>query len=368
MADFKLATPNVVQKFSTDFTREYVRESSFGPYVGVGEGNIIRFRNDLVGKGSIVHVPAIGRLKGPGVTGSTMLKGAEENLANYSVAVRTTLWRHGVIVTEDQEYLNEIDMLNAAKPALRTKCAERLRDDIIGQLGAVPISGGTDANGPLEDTVKLWSAASTGEKNAFAAANADRLVFGALKANYSATMSTALATIDATADRPTAAWVRLLKSTAKKAGASAGMNITPYRTKDGREHFVLFIGSDGFRDLENDATISQANRDARPRDVAENPIFQSGDLLYSGVIIREVPEMTDIGTVGASSQLVAPAFLCGLDAIAGAYTQQAAFKTDTDDYGHRNGVGIREIRGLTKVSYGGIQQMVTGFYASVADA
>lgn len=367
MADFKLANPSIVEKFSTDFTREYVRASGYLPYMGTGEGNIIRWRNDLVGKGSIVHVPFVARLKGTGVTGAATLKGQEENLANYSVQVKTTLWRHGVIVTEDQEYLSEIDFLNAAKPALRDLAAEKLRDDITAEMDKIVVLGTVVDSTPGEDVLKTYANASAGERNAFITLNADRVLFGASKSNNTNTMSTSLANVDSTTDKMSAGIVRLAKSMAKTAGTSAGTRIRPYKTEDGREYFVLFVDSNGFRDLEADTTIAQANRDARERGL-NNPIFQSGDLLWNGVIIREIVEKTAIAGVGASSINVGTAHLCGLDALVGAYTQKPAFKVDVDDYDHRNGVAIREIRGLAKTSQGGYQNMVTIYHASVADA
>jgi hypothetical protein len=167
--------------------------------------------------------------------------------------------------------------------------------------------------------------------------------------------------------------VSLLKRIAKTADA----RIRPMRVNDnsGREYFVLFTGSMAFRDLKNDATMTQANREARPRDVESNPIFQDGDLIYDGVIVREIPEIADLGTVGASSARVAPVYLCGAQAIGVAWGKEPSRITDDFDYGHQKGVGTVEARGVQKMRFGtgaaGALKdhgMVTGFVAAAGDA
>ena len=85
-----------------------------------------------------------------------------------------------------------------------------------------------------------------------------------------------------------------------------------------------------------------ANRDARAREgngMDNNPIFQSGDLIWDGVIIREVPEITALATNCGE------VFLCGAQAVGIAWGQEPTFQTDlTDDYKFRPGVAIEELR------------------------
>src|SRR5439155_101035 len=72
-----------------------------------------------------------------------------------------------------------------------------------------------------------------------------------------------------------------------------------FRTGDGREYFVAFHGARTFRDLKGDTTMVNANTQARAREgggMDDNPIFQDGDLIYDGVIHREVPEIDDYCT------------------------------------------------------------------------
>ncbi len=109
-----------------------------------------------------------------------------------------------------------------------------------------------------------------------------------------------------------------------------------------------------------------------------NPLFQDGDLIYDGVVHREVPEIDTVaatGTynlngIGASSCDVRPVFVCGQQAVGVAWGQEPAPKTDsTKDYGFRPGVAIEELRGVKKMAFNSKQHgMVTAFFAAAADS
>jgi hypothetical protein len=217
---------------------------------------------------------------------------------------------------------------------------------------------------------------SAANRNAYNAANTDRLLFGKLVSNYSATWATAMGNLDTTDDKCTVAAMSLMKRIAKLADP----HIRPFKSKVGQEYFVAFHGSRTFRDLKADTTMTQANRDARPRDVADNPIFQDGDMIYDGIIHREVPEIDAIaqntgGTysldaVGAASADVRPVFLCGAQAVGIAWGQEPTPRTDTrKDYEFRPGVAIEELLGVKKLAFNGVQQgMVSGFFCAAADS
>jgi hypothetical protein len=125
-----------------------------------------------------------------------------------------------------------------------------------------------------------------------------------------------------------------------------------------------------------------ANRDARAREgggMDENPLFQDGDLLYRGVIVREVPEIDTLAVktaAGASSINVSPVFLCGQSAVAFPWGQAPKpVERKEDDYGMVIGRGIEAVYGIGKVarkigSTGYLKQhgVVTGFFASIDDA
>ena len=154
------------------------------------------------------------------------------------------------------------------------------------------------------------------------------------------------------------------------------------------------MGSYTFRDLKADATIAQANREARPRDVSKNPIFTGGDLLYDGLIIKKVPEIDGfidggsgvltgfagewgagaagdgLDNAGDSSSRVAPAFLCGGQAVTFGVGRMAEFRRrKEDDYGHLNGVGVTMKHDIKKSVYNNKDHgVLTCFHSSAADS
>jgi hypothetical protein len=87
----------------------------------------------------------------------------------------------------------------------------------------------------------------------------------------------------------------------------------------------------------------------------ENPLFQDGDLLYRGVIIREIPEidtlltMVNAGNGGTTN--VVPSFLCGQNALGVVYGQMPKpTERAEDDYGMLIGRGVEMAYGVAKIA------------------
>lgn len=378
MSEVTLASASEKQVWSSKFFKEYVRTTRFMPYMSdadVNKGGIILSRYELQEEaGKTINVPFIGRLKSAGVTGSAVLDGSEEELTNYNMPISIDWRRNAVRVPKSTANKTEINLLNAGRDALVTWEVEKMRDDIIKAM----LSAVTDTAGA---TVNLGDATAA-NRNAYAAANSDRLLFGKLVSNYSATWATATATLDSTNDLCTAASMSLAKRIAK----SADPHIRPFRVADGdgREFFVAFHGSRTFRDLKADATIVAANTDARAREgngMKDNPIFQDGDIMYDGIIHREVPEIDTIASnsggtysldnAGASGTTdVRPVFLCGGGSVAIAWGQEPTPRSDyLKDFQFRPGVAIEELVGVKKINFNGVQNgMVSCFFAAPADA
>lgn len=369
MAEVALASASERQKWVTNYFAEYVRNSGFKPYMGRSNNSIIISKYEMTEEaGKSINIPLITRLKGTGVTGSTSLDGNEEELGNYNCNISLDWRRNAVRVPKSTSYKTELDLFGAAKDMLRTWEAEKLRDDVIKAMLSVVTTG---------DTTVILADSSAANRNAYNAANTDRLLFGKLRSNYSATWATAMGNLDTTDDKCTVASMSLAKRIAK----NADPHIRPYRTGDGREYYVAFHGSRTFRDLKADTTMTQANREARSREgggMDDNPIFQDGDLLYDGIIHREVPEIDDVaaaGTynltaVGAASADVRPVFLCGAQSVGIAWGQEPTPRTDlTKDYSFRPGVAIEELLGVKKLAFNGVQQgMVSCFFCAAADS
>lgn len=362
MASTTLATASQVQKWDAQFMAEYVRDTGFKPYMSRGSNSVICAKYELASGGKTINMPLVTRLTGNGVTGSSQLEGNEEAMGNYNHSISIDWKRNAVLITKDQAHYTEMDLRRAARDQLSNWAMNGLRDDIIAAMQSV---GGV-----------AYGSATEAQKDAWVDNNVDRVLFGKAKSNLSTTApaggatydhSGSLANIDSTNDKLTAAAVSLMKRMAK----TADPHIRPMRVNNsqGREYFVLFAGSLPFRDLKEDSTIQQANREARERNVGSNPIFQDGDLIYDGVIIREIPEIGVLSGVGASSIDVGPVFLCGAQAIGVAWGQEPKSTTDTRDYGFYKGVGIEEARGVEKMVFNSVDHgIVSGFFSAVADA
>jgi hypothetical protein len=359
MAVTQLATDLQVQKWLRTYFKEYVRTSGLVPYMGKGTNAVIQVKHELTSGGKSVNIPLVTRLKAAGVTGVAPLEGNEEALGNFNQRIDIDFLRNAVRITVPDEHYSEISLMEAARDMLTVWAADRLRADLIVAMGSID-------GLPYAD-------ASAAQRNAWGQNNQDRVLFGNARGNFNNTHATALTNI-AAGQRLSAAVVSLMKRIAK----TADPFIRPMRVNDnmGREYFVMFAGSFAFRDLKNDAVMQQANREARPRDVDANPIFQDGDLIYDGVIIREIPEIQTLGNVGAGGTVrVEPVYLCGAQALGVAWGQEPRRVTDEFDYGHQKGVGTVEARGIQKMRFAtgaaGVSKdhgMVTGYVAAPVDA
>jgi N4-gp56 family major capsid protein len=346
------------QQWDDKFFMEYVRENRFKRYMGTDENAIIQLKDDLTkAPGDKITFASVNKLAGAGQTGNATLEGNEEELDSRSMAVTVAPLRHAVAVTNWDEQKSAIDLRNAGKMALKLWSMEKMRNDIIRALGSI--------NGVA------YASASEAQKDAWLVDNADRVLFGASKSNASSNdHSTSLGNIDNTTDKLTPAAISLMKRIAQTASPA----IKPIRLNEDEEWFVLFANSLAFRDLSLDSTMTQANRDARERDITSNPLFTGGSLVWDGVIIREIPE---ISYVSNGSIQVGPNYFCGAQAVGVGFAQRTKTTTQVSDYGFRNGVGVQEMRGIEKLIFGSgagdlddlkDHGVVTGWFAAVADA
>jgi hypothetical protein len=378
MAVTTVDSNNKLIKFTKEINREYVRENLFSPYMGTSLNSIFRVRNELKSGGEQMNIPLVTRLTGAGVSTGTLV-GNEEKIDNYGMRVWLEWARHAVVTNKAESQKDSADIFGEAKPLLSDWGKELQRDELIAALMALPSesqpSAGVRVNGIQYDL------ATATQRNTWNQDNSDRVLYGAATSNYNATHATALANCDTTNDTLTAANL----ATLKRVAMGASPKIRPFKTRDGYEYYVAFAGLNTFRDLKN--SLQTVNKDARPREgngVDKNPLFQDGDQIYDGIIVRQVPEIssfvtnvwTSLKTAGASSARVEPVFLCGQQAAAFAWGQMAkpTFRKE-DDYGFITGTGIEMAYGVSKifkkhpntgtklVQFG----MATGFFATTTD-
>ena len=357
MADTALAESLKVKKFLKDYFVEYVRDSGFKPYMGTGTNSVIQVKRELVPGGKSIGIPLVTRLKGAGVTGVNTLEGNEEALGNFEQEIAVEYLRNAVRITDPDERYSAFSLMQAARDALMNWSMDRLRSDLIEALGSI--------NG------LPYATASAAQRNTWTVANEDRILFGDSASNYNATHATALNAVTASMTM-SAATLTLMKRIAK----NADPHIRPTRVSNsqGREYFVAFMNSFAFRDLKEDPVMAQANREARERGVDTNPIFQDGDLIYDGVIAREIPEIGSFNNTAATPVELSPVYLCGAQALGIAWGEEPKRITDTFDYGIKKGTGVQEVRGIEKLRFptgnaGAFKDhgLVTGYVAAAAD-
>ena len=365
MSETTAASELVVTQYLEEFFSEWIRGNQFAPYTGTGMNNIINIKEGR----QAIEIPLVTRLKSAGVTGSTQLRGAGEKIANHGMTLTPTYYRHAVEFNREELEKPNIDLMNAARPLLMDWSMNLIRDEMIKAMAAMY------AGGAYVDIV----AASEANADAWLVANADRILFGALKSNGTSTdHSAGIGACDTTADTLSSTIVSLAKRMAK----TADPHIKPFRDDNGGEWYVMFADSYAFRDLKT--SLGTAHQNAQVRS-SKNPIFIDGDLTWDGVIIREIPEIDtlvsandgatagstiNLLTGGASSARVAPNFLCGQQALGFGLGQRPNIVVDkTFDYGFRPGVAIECKHDIDKSFFNSIQHgMVTVYTAAAIDA
>ncbi len=378
-------TNNKLIQYRTEIIREIVRENMFSPYMGSSMTSIIRTLQDNKKGGEQVNIPLVKKLSGTAKSTGT-LTSQEEAIDNYGMRAYVDWARHAVATHDAEEQKDSADIFGEAKPMLSDWARELQRDEIIQGFMSIPSesapSGLGSSNGQRVNGI-LYEDATNAQLDAWAVDNSDRILYGNAVGNYSGDHSADLAKIDASADKFTKASVSLLKRVAKLARPG----IRPFKTTSGYDYFVAFAPTTCFRDLKTD--MSTVNIEARPRNVADNPIFQDGDLLYDGVIIREVPEIDsfvdtiwdsgidgNLKTGGDTSGRVAPVFFCGQSALVMPWAKMPTptFRDETD-YQFIKGTGIKMCYGVAKTFYKDTSTsnlvqwgVVNGFFRASADA
>lgn len=384
MTSSTISTNNKTTRFLTDVRREYVREGRFGPYIGTSSDSIIQTNRNL----KKTSIPLVGKLSGSGVSGSTQLSGNEEDLSNFAATGQPTYWRNGVLIDKEERELSEFDLFSEARPALMNWTMEKKRDQIIQAMGAIE-AGSTYYNYGGAEGAFGSTAGSAANMDTWNTNNQDRVLYGAAKSNNtSGNHTTSLATIDTTNDKLDADMVSLLKRMAK----TCNPLIRPVMVKSDEPWYVFFVGSFAFRDLRAD--LDTRHQNAMPRDADKNPLWSGGDLMYDGVIIKEVPEIDSVfidgdglggpfdgvwganatgdslATAGDSSSRVGVGFFCGAQALGFHIGRMASFnRRKEDDYDHLAGVGVAMKHDIKKVFYNNKQHgMITSFHSAAADS
>tara|TARA_R100000951_G_scaffold7417_1_gene7074 strand:+ start:5853 stop:6929 length:1077 start_codon:yes stop_codon:yes gene_type:complete len=191
-----------------------------------------------------------------------------------------------------------------------------------------------------------------------------RALFGATEANYNATLATALANVDATADKMSVEMIRLVKDMARETSTDAPRKLRPYKARMNNgaymETFVLLVDGKGARQLQADADFKELRDDSRNNEIAM-PYFNGTDYIgqVDGVMVYRVNELARIkhAAAGASGIDVSHALFLGAQAFMVAFGETGQFNdvnpnsaADTD-YGRHMKVGYTTIRGTKMLKF-----------------
>ncbi len=363
MAETSAATGLTVQQWDDQFFTEHLSENRFAGEMGTSQSSIIQVKEDLTKKaGDSVTFALVNKLSGAGVTDGATLEGSEESLDSRSFKLTINERAHGVRSNRWENQISAINLRKAAKASLKDWSMENTRDRVITALGSI--------NGVA------YGSASEAQKDAWLVDNADRVLFGAAKSNNSSNdHSASLANIDNTNDKLTPGAISLMKRIAATASPKIRPVMDSY-AKNGRKYYVMYVGSLAFRDLRENTAIQQAQREVSLS--SENSrLFKGGDILWDNVIVKEIEDIAVLSGVGAVGIDVAPAYLCGAQALGYGVAERWKSAEETFDYGRKKGCAIMEMGGIEKLTFGSgsgdtddlkDHGVVTGFFAAVADA
>ena len=359
MADTTVPVALQVEQWEDKFFTEYLQDGGFKALMGTNENAVIQVKEGL-GKspGDVITIQLINRLTNAATTGVNVLEGNEEDLSQRSHSITVNKRRNAVRIPEMSEQRSAISLREAARATLLDWSMEDTRDLIIDRL--------TSLNG----TSFLSRTAAIGD--AWLVDNADRVVFGAAAAGYT-DLSSDLALLDTTADlfNTTALDAMILKA------KTSSPKIRPMRDGgNGKRYFVAFANPNAFKNLRD-----SMDNEILAQTVVEmqaSKLFEGGDLLWNGCIVKEVDNMPIWANIGAAATTeVTPVTLCGAQALAIAYAKRWRTKTDTFDYGDKYGVAVDGIYGVSKIRFGtGTADtddykdhgVVTGYFATTGTA
>ena len=367
MADTTAATGLTPQQWDNKFFVQYIDEGGFKSMMGTDDASIIQVKEDLTKKpGVCLTYALVNRLTHQATTGSTVLEGNEEDLVSRSMRVYVDKRRNAVRVSEMNEQRSAIDLRNAAKSVLMTWATEDFREQCFTALGSLA-STGTNEVSFVNRTAAIG--------DAWLANNAHRTVFGAYAVAGSAggtDLSADLSQLDTTSD--------LFNTTALDgmilAAKTSDPKIRPIRDPgNGKRYYMAIANPFSFKNLRDSiGTAWETTRD----EAEASKLFEGGDILWNGVIVKEILDMPiykNIGTSGTTN--VAPVYLMGAQALAYATAKRWVTATEEFDYGDKYGVAVESIYGVRKLIFGAGSSdtttpldngVVTGFFATTGAA
>lgn len=331
------------EHWSKNFWLDYQKELEFKKHTGKDHNKPIQYVNKVNKKGSKYTLSIIGQDDDNGRAGHEKLAGHETELEQFSHTVTTSHRRKAYELDEETKQESAIEQEKAVKPLLNDFCQEMQRKDIIDSLGMV--SNQKTFNTPLND--KRSVEATDVERNTWLTQNEDRALFGNDWGNtVSGDANASMAAVTLAAGKITAKSLLQMKARA----VTSRKGLYPTKVSKGREYYCLYLPTPLFDDLSLDETLLKLNTEARPRNIDNHPLFQDGDIIFRGIIIKQIPRIDKIAGVGATGIDLWPAYFCGRQSVAFVQNKLPKMTSREDaDYSHIDGRGITECLGINKI-------------------
>lgn len=357
MTDTTPATGLVVQQWESKFFQEYLHDGGFKPLMGTSENSVIQVKEDLTKKaGDSITIALVNRLTNAAVTGTSTLEGNEEDMASRSMRIYVDKRRNAVRIAEMSEQKSAISLRNAARATLLDWAMEDTRELVIDALGSINGVHFTDS--------------TEAQRDAWLVDNADRVVFGAAAAGLT-DASADFALLDTSADLFNATALDAMVLKAK----TCDPKIRPMRDPgNGKRYYVAFAHPYAFKNLRDSLDTEVLAQTVVQMQASK--LFEGGDIMWNGVIVKEVDNMPVYTNLGASATTeVTPVYLCGAQALAIAYAKRWRTITEEFDYEDKYGVAIDGIYGVRKIIFGSGSSdtadlkdhgVVTGYFATTA--
>jgi len=319
--------------------RDTVKATYFNKFKGEGANSLCQTNKKLTkSKGDNVTFAIRKRLQGAGVTSGTTLEGNEEALRHSNYNVSLEQYRHAV---------RDAGELDRQRPAWDLNMESR---DAIMEWGAEKMDS-LCFQSILADPTRVFYRTSAGN-----------LTTG--------TAATAKAAITAADSKMTPSIIEFARTWARTGGDRSQTPLRPIKV-EGKDYFVLLVHPDVAYDLRQDATWTQANREAQERSKT-NPIFSGALGVWSGVIIHdhegysEKPGGGFIATDGGTGTDVpwAKCVLMGQQSLLWAEGKRGKIVTEDFDYGNEIGHAWELIVGVAKPKFDSLDYGSVGIYVS----
>jgi hypothetical protein len=208
------------------------------------------------------------------------------------------------------------------------------------------------------------------QRDAWLVDNLDRVVFGA-GVGSGTDHSADLAQLDTTSDRFTNVNLDRMIMKAK----TCTPRVRPMRDAgNGKRYYVALANPYAFKDLRD--SIDTEILALTTVEMQASKLFEGGDLMWNGVIIKEcdnIPIYTNLGDSATTE--VTPVFMLGAQALAHAVCKRWRTITEVFDYQDKHGVAVDSIMGIRKLIFGSASGsdtgdlkdhgVVTGYFATI---